>query len=161
MDTSTHPRFSQPAETQCWEINPGGTVPWKHLQPGELDPIRTHLVGLSSPVLGLSLSGRKREKSTKKLSRIKTSSEKRNSWSLRVAHRGRGDVSPLRIRRGSNFKSNILISSHISGPCCGTVLFLLPEPSWVRSVTCVVQRSREVTVPTPWAASPRHTINSS
>lgn len=126
MDTSTHPRLSQLAKTQCWEINPDGTVPWKHLQPGELEPIRTHLVGLSPAMLGLSLSGRKRKKSTKKIvSRIKTF-EKQNSWSLGVAHKGRGDVSPLRIRRGSNFKRNILISSHISGPCCGTALFLLP-----------------------------------
>lgn len=54
---------------------------------------------------------------------IKTSPEKRNSRSLGVAHKGRGDFSPLRIRRGSNFKSSILISSHISGPCCALTQF--------------------------------------
>lgn len=48
------PKFSQLAKIRCWEINPNGTVPWKHLQPGELDPISIDLVGLSSALLGPS-----------------------------------------------------------------------------------------------------------
>lgn len=50
-----HPSHVLPAgQTHCWEIHPAGTVPCKHLQPGELDPIRTNLLGLSSAMLGLS-----------------------------------------------------------------------------------------------------------
>lgn len=76
------------------------------------------------PCWALHEAAEREKKSHKKVvSRIKTSpgKEKRNSWSLRVAHKGRGDFSPLRIRRGSNFKSNVLILSHISVPSLSSV----------------------------------------